>query len=100
MDVVATHLTHLLKQHASRLLGVEAVADLLDGLRRPRLIAEVIPARVSLITLRAVLRLLLSEGISIRDLELILETLADHATPDSTPEGLAEILRPTLQRPS
>ena len=94
VSVVATQLTEVIRRSAHRLLGIDEVQDLLDILDRPALVAELIPGRLSLTTLRSVLRNLLEERVSIRDLGLILETLADHA-PGSA-EALTEIVRQAL----
>lgn len=77
IDLIAAHLTHVAKANIDRLLGIEAVASLLDDLHQPRLVAEAIPGKVSLTTLRNLLRRLLAEGHSIRDLGWVLETLVE-----------------------
>ena len=96
VSVIATHLTRTIRFHARQLLGIEDVSNLLEGLELPRLVAEVIPARVTLVTLRAVLQNLLGEDVSIRDLPLILETLADHGTPQASVSDLTEAARTGL----
>jgi flagellar biosynthesis protein FlhA len=90
-SVVATHLTHTIRTQAHRLLGIEDVHKMLDGLDMPHLVSAVVPEPVSLAKLRAVLRELLREEVSIRDLGLILETLADVA---QTERSVAELVAP------
>lgn len=81
IDLIAAHLCEVSREHLHRMFGVEAVAVLLDDLHQPRLVAEVVPGKVSLTTLRNLLRALLAQGQSIQDLAWILETLAEVAQP-------------------
>ncbi len=78
VSILATHLTEVVKRNAHRLLGIEEVAGLLAELAHPHLVAEVIPGKVTMIELRSILRRLLAERVTLLDLGLILETLADH----------------------
>lgn len=94
VSVIATHLTERVRTYAHRLLGIEDVHELLQGLRAPRLLEAALPHPHSVVRLRAVLRYLLEEQVSIRDLVLILETLADH--PDASVEEAAEAVRRQL----
>ena len=94
LSVLVTHLTHTLKRHAPGLLGVEDTARLLEMLDQPRLVAEVIPNRLSLAELRRLLCHLLAEEVPIRDLALILETVLD--SPERSPRRLAEACRRAL----
>lgn len=96
VTVLATHLTEVVRANAWRLLGIDEVHYLLELLEPRKLVAEVIPSRVSVITLRAVLRELLRERVSIRDLPLVLETLADQAAAGVTVEELVERVREAL----
>ncbi|MBS2040089.1 FHIPEP family type III secretion protein [bacterium] len=77
--VLANHLRSLIELHAHRLLGMDEVSDLLDGLENPRLLEEVVPGKIDLTGLRWILRDLLREFIPIRDLPAILESIADHS---------------------
>ena len=97
LDVLATHLTQTIKLHAHKLLGIEESAQLLDQLNQPRLVGEVVPTRVSLPTLKNVLRALLKEQVSILDLGLILDTLADVAHPSTSVEDLVGKVRVSLR---
>ena len=77
--VVATHVNHLLLTHAGQLLGRQETQALVEhiGKLAPKLIDDVVPKLLPLSTLQRVLANLLDEGIHIRDLRTIIETLAD-----------------------
>ncbi len=92
--LLAQRLRLLAEVHAHRLLGVDDVAKRLDQFEQRRLLQEVIPHKVNLITLRWVLRELLKELVPIRDLPAILESLADHAPAE--PEILLQKVRVDL----
>ena len=74
VSVVATQLTEVIRTHAHELMGLTEVSKLLEH-QDPLLVGEVIPARVSLVELRDILRALLEERVSIRNLDSILEQL-------------------------
>lgn len=80
--LITQHLRLLAEVHAHRLLGVDDVARRLEKFEHRRLLEEVIPGKVDLITLRWILRELLKEMVPVRDLSAILESLADHAPAD------------------
>lgn len=96
--VVATHLMESLKRHAADLLGRQDVQEMVDMLKasHPALIEEVVPAKVPLGVLHRVLQRLLKEGIPIRNLVTILETLADASEHTKDPEALTEYARRAL----
>ncbi|UCF69082.1 MAG: FHIPEP family type III secretion protein, partial [Acidobacteriota bacterium] len=77
--VLSTHLMEVIHRNASELLGREDVARLLDHLQKthPKAVAELVPERMTIGEVQRVLQGLLREGVSIRDLPLIVETLAD-----------------------
>jgi flagellar biosynthesis protein FlhA len=79
--VVATHINQLLQSHAAALLGRQEVQSLLDhfGKHAGKLIEDLVPKLIPVATLQKVLQNLLEEGVGIRDLRSILETLAEHA---------------------
>jgi flagellar biosynthesis protein FlhA len=79
--VVATHLNHLVVTHAAELLGRQEVQALLDriGKDTPSLTDDLVPKTVSLTTLQKVLQNLLDEGVPIRDMRTILDSLLEHA---------------------
>jgi flagellar biosynthesis protein FlhA len=99
--VAATHLNHLLKSHASALLGRNEVQQLLDklGAEQKALVDEVVPKLVTLSSLQRILQSLLDEEVSIRDIRTILETLAEYAEgPNSDWQELTSIVRVGLGR--
>jgi len=98
--VVATHLNHLITTHASELLGRAEVQSLLDHLAKdaPKLVEDLVPKTVSLSTLQKVLQNLLAEGVHIRDMRSIIETLAEHAGNTQDPNDLTALVRIALGR--
>ena len=79
--VVATHINQLLQTHAATLLGRQEVQSLLDhfGKQAGKLIEDLVPKLIPVATLQKVLQNLLEEGVGIRDLRTILESLSEHA---------------------
>ena len=98
--VITTHLTEVIKNHAHEILGRQEVQVLLDNLAKqyPKLVEEVVPTMLSLGVVQQVLAGLLREGVSIRDLRTVLETLADWGTSVKSPERLVEQTRRSLSR--
>ncbi|MCW5624639.1 MAG: flagellar biosynthesis protein FlhA [Burkholderiales bacterium] len=98
--VVATHLSSVIQSNAADLLGREELQALLDHLSKesPKLIDELVPKVVALGTLQKVLANLLSEGVHIRDMRTILETLAEHAPRVQDPDELTSAVRVALSR--
>ncbi|MHB8090659.1 MAG: flagellar biosynthesis protein FlhA [Syntrophales bacterium] len=98
--VLVTHLTEILKSHADELLGRQEVQQLLDNLKEtyPKLIEEVVPKIVPLGTLQKVMQKLLRERVSIRDLQSILETLADYMSLTKNVDVLTGYVRQSLAR--
>ncbi len=97
--VVATHVNHLLLSHAGQLLGRAEVQALIDhmGKHAPKLIDDVVPKLIPLATLQRVLANLLDEGIHIRDLRTIIETLADAGARSTDPNELTAAVRSALR---
>ena len=79
--VVATHLNHLILNHASELLGRQETQALLDhiGKETPKLVEELVPGLLSVSVVQRVLQYLLDEGVNIRDMRTIIEILAENA---------------------
>jgi len=79
--VVATHLSHLISTRSSELLGRQEVQQLLDylGKNAPKLVEDLVPKTLPLGVVQKVLQNLLDEGMHIRDMRTIVETLADNA---------------------
>jgi flagellar biosynthesis protein FlhA len=98
--VVATHLSSLIQSHASELLGREEAQALLDHVSReaPKLAEEVVPKLVPLSTLQKVLQNLLAEGVHVRDMRTILETIAEHGVRTQDAEELTAAARVRLSR--
>jgi flagellar biosynthesis protein FlhA len=98
--VITTHLTEVIRAHAHEILGRQEVQVLLDTLSNdyPKLVEEVVPGIVPLGTVQQVLAGLLREGVSIRDLRTVLETLADWAPSIKSNERLIEYVRKSLGR--
>lgn len=99
-SVLATHLTEIVKQHAAELLTREEVNNLIEQLKEksPKLIEEAVPNIVKPGELQKVLQNLLREGVPIRDLETIVETLADWAGKTKDLDVLTEYARHGLRR--
>lgn len=98
--VIATHLSHLLQQHAHELLGHEEVQQLLDMLAKssPKLVENLIPKALQLGVVVKVLQNLLEEHVPIRDLRTIAETLAEYAPRSQDPDVLTAAVRIQLAR--
>lgn len=98
--VVATHISNILQTHSSELLGREEVQALLDHLSKeaPKLVEDLVPKVVSISTLQKVLQNLLSEGMHIRDIRSIIETLSDHVSMTQDIDDLTAVVRVALSR--
>jgi len=98
--VMATHISEVIKQHAHELIGRQEVQGLLDNLAKhyPKLVEELVPTVLSLGGIMRVIQNLLKEGISIRDLRTILETMADWAPVTQDTDVLTEYVRHALAR--
>jgi flagellar biosynthesis protein FlhA len=96
--VIATHIGELLRTNAYRLVGRQEVAHLLEVLSRtaPKVVDDVVPNLLPLGDVVRVLRNLVREGISIRDLRTILESLAELSTQTKDVEQLTELVRERL----
>lgn len=98
--VIATHLSKILQDNAGDLLGHEEVQQLLDSLARtaPKLVEGLVPKAVAMPVVVKVLQNLLSEGIPIRDMRTIAETLAEFAGDNNDAEQLTALVRVALRR--
>jgi len=96
--VVATHMSHLIHTHAAELLGRQEVQQLLDHLAKfaPKLTEDLVPKLLSLATVQKVMQNLLDEGMHVRDMRTILETLAEHAPLTQDPTVLTSLVRVAL----
>lgn len=99
-SIIATHLTEVIRQHIAELLTRQDVQNLVDNLKNtnPSLVEELTPKLLGLGEVQKVLQNLLREGISIRDLLTIFETLADYATSTRDTDILTEYVRQSLKR--
>jgi len=96
--VLATHMVELLKRNANKILSREDVKELVDNLKQtsPSVVEELIPSLLPLGVVHKILQKLLKEGVPIRDLAIILETLADYAPHTKDPDILLEYARYAL----
>jgi len=97
---IATHLNKVLRENSADLLSHDEVQQLLDKLsaKSPKLVEELVPGKLSLGVVTRVLQQLLGEGVSIRDMRSIVETLTEAAARSADPEQLAASVRPKLGR--
>ncbi len=98
--VVATHMSQILAQNAASLLGQEEVQNLLDIVSKtqPKLVENLVPGIINLGSLCHVLQNLLNDGVPIRDMRTILQTLTDYAPKSQDPEVLTAACRIGLRR--
>ncbi len=98
--VIATHLSNIIQSHGAELLGREEVQQLLEHLAKesPKLVEDLVPKQLSLTTLHRVLQNMLEEGVHIRDMRTIIETLAEHAPRTQNVDELASLVRVALGR--
>lgn len=98
--VVATHLSQLLMNSAALLLGHEEVQNLLDMIEKnhPKLVEGLVPDILPLTVIVKVLQNLLNEGVPIRDMRTILQTLVEYGPKSQDPEVLTAAVRIALRR--
>ncbi|MBK3494373.1 flagellar biosynthesis protein FlhA [Viridibacillus sp. YIM B01967] len=99
-SVVSTHLTEIIRANASDLLGRQETKQLIDHLREtaPILVEELTPTPLSIGEIQKVLAKLLEESVSVRNLPIIFETLADYSKLTSDVDVLTEYVRQALAR--
>ncbi len=99
-SIIATHLTEVIRQHIAELLTRQDVQNLINNIKdnNSALIEELVPKLLGIGEIQKVLQNLLEEGISIRDLVTIFETLADHAAVTRDTDILTEYVRQSLKR--
>ena len=99
-SIIATHLTEIIRSHLDELLTRQDVQNLIDNVKdsNQTLIGELVPKLLSVGEIKKVLQNLLAEGISIRDLITIFETLADYASSTHDTDILTEYVRQNLKR--
>ena len=98
--VIATHLDNLIRQHAAELLGRQETQDLLDHFKQrfPKLIEDTVPKVLTPATVQRLLRLLLEEGLPIRDLPTLLEVASDHPAKAGDPIEMLASIRFAMRR--
>ncbi|TWT27838.1 flagellar biosynthesis protein FlhA [Planomicrobium sp. CPCC 101110] len=99
-SVVSTHLTEVIKRHAHELIGRQEVKALIENIREnsPAVVEELIPNMMAIGEVQKVLMKLLKEKVSIRNMLVILETLADYSVHTKDPDVLTEYVRQALSR--
>ncbi|MBK9189295.1 MAG: flagellar biosynthesis protein FlhA [Phycisphaerales bacterium] len=99
-SVLATHLTEVVRRHADELLTRDEIANLLEQLKQksPKLVEETVPAIVKPGELQKILQNLLRERVAVRDLETVLETLAEWGPKTKDLDVLTEYVRNALRR--
>ena len=99
-SIIATHLTEIIRQYLAELLTRQDVQNLVNNVKEsnPSLVEELVPKLLGLGDIQKVLQNLLKEGISIRDMVTIFETLADHAATTRDTDILTEYVRQSLKR--
>jgi len=99
-SVIATHLTEVIKSYASEVLGRQDVQALLNSLQTdyPAVVEEVKKSGATIGDIQKVLKGLLKEGVSIRDLLTIIETIADYFPTVKDHDELVELVRQALSR--
>ena len=101
-SIIATHLTEVIRNHLDELLTRQDVQNLINNIQEQNttLISELVPKLLGVGEIQKVLQNLLREGISIRDLVTIFETLADNAATTRDTDVLTEYVRQSLKRAS
>jgi flagellar biosynthesis protein FlhA len=98
--VVATHLTEVIRLHAAEFLTRQSVAKLVESVKKesPTVVDEIIPSQLTIGDLQKILQNLLKEHLPIRDMESILEGVADHIRETKDVQLLTEYARRSLSR--
>ncbi|MDE7435108.1 MAG: flagellar biosynthesis protein FlhA [Lachnospiraceae bacterium] len=99
-SIIATHLTEVIRGHIAELLTRQDVSNLINNIKETNtaLVEDLTPKLLGIGEIQKVLQNLLKEGISIRDLLTIFETLADHAATSRDTDVLTEYVRQSLKR--
>lgn len=99
-SIIATHLTEIVKAHAHELTGRQEIQTIIDKVKEnyPAIVEELVPKVMTIGEIQKVVANLLKEGVSIRDIVTILETLADYAPVTHDTDMLTEYVRQALGR--
>ena len=97
---IATHLNKVLRDNSAELLSHDEAQQLLDKLaaKSPKLVEDLVPGKLSLGVITRTMQNLLAEGVSIRDMRTIVESLTEAATKTQDPDQLTTMVRPKLGR--
>ena len=97
---IATHLNKVLRDNSAELMGHDEAQQLLDKLaaKSPKLVEDLVPGKLSLGVITRTMQNLLAEGVSIRDMRTIVESLNEAATKTQDPDQLTTMVRPKLGR--
>jgi flagellar biosynthesis protein FlhA len=100
VSVMITHWSEIMKRYAHELLSRQDVSTMLDNVKKtnPIVVDDIIPKVISVGYLQKILANLLKEGIPIRDLETILETIGDHSNVLKDTDIITEYVRQSLKR--
>jgi flagellar biosynthesis protein FlhA len=98
--IVATHLTEILKSNLHELFGRQELVRVLDNFKEtnPKLVSDLVPDILNLGIILKVMKNLLRENVSVRDLRTILETLSEYGSTIKDTDGLTELVRQSLYR--
>ncbi len=99
-SIIATHLTEVIKRYAHELTGRQEIQTLIDNVKQnyPAIVDELVPKLMTIGEIQKVIANLIKEGVSIRDMVTILETLADYAQTTHDADMLTEYVRQALGR--
>ncbi|MBE5988544.1 flagellar biosynthesis protein FlhA [Lacrimispora xylanisolvens] len=100
LSVMLTHLSETIKQHAYEMLGRQEIMQLLDNVKKhsPELVEELFPGQLSYGNFQKILNSLLKEGVPIKDMETILETIVDALSTTRDIDLITENIRIALKR--
>lgn len=100
VSVMITHLSEIIKKYAHEILTRQDVKTMVENLKasNPTLVEELVPSVISIGYLQKILGMLLKEGVPIRDLDTILETLGDHSSVLKDTDIVLEYVRQSLKR--
>ncbi|MBL8692520.1 MAG: flagellar biosynthesis protein FlhA [Planctomycetes bacterium] len=100
ISVLVTHVTEIIRSHAAELITRDDVKHLLETARKktPAVVEELVPGMMTVGDVQKVLKQLLRERVPLKNLSVVLETLADHAASVKDPERLTEFARASLGR--
>jgi Flagellar biosynthesis pathway, component FlhA len=100
LSVIITHLSELVKKHASELLGRKEIISIIDHLKKvnKELVEDVIPSVINIGDLQKILSNLLTEQVPIKDMQTILETVGEYGASVKDTDLLTEYVRQALKR--